>query len=236
MRPWFWLLACLIPACGVAAAAPRVFVIGDSISLHYGPYLERQLASRFAYDRLRAEPGQGTTNLDLPDGANGGDSRRVLAYLRRRQTQGPLLPGFLLLNCGLHDIKRDPVTRALQVPLEEYTANLRAILAVAAAMQQRVVWVRTTPVVDAVHNRKPGRVLRFAADVDAYNAAADAVMRAAGIPIVDLHEFSRRFGPEAYVDHVHYRAPVREKQAAFLAEALRQIADDSQGASHPDSP
>jgi lysophospholipase L1-like esterase len=225
MRFWVGLIACLIPALCAAGAPPRVFVIGDSISIHYGPALERLLAPRFAYDRLRAEPDDATTNLDLPDGANGGDSRRVLAYLRRRQAQDPLPPGFLLLNCGLHDIKRDPVTRALQVPLEEYAANLTAVLAVAATMQQRVVWVRTTPVVDAVHNRKPGRFLRFAADVDAYNAAADAVMRAAGVPIVDLHDFSRRFGSEAYVDHVHYREPIREKQAAFLAEALRRIAD-----------
>lgn len=225
MRFWVGLTACLVPALCAAGAPPRVFVIGDSISIHYGPALERALAPRFAYDRLWAEPGQATSNLDLPDGANGGDSRRVLAYLRWRQDHAPLPPGALLLNCGLHDIKRDPATRALQVPLEEYTANLRAILAVAAAMQQRVVWVRTTPVIDAVHNRKPGRFLRFAADVDAYNAAADAVMRTAGVPVVDLHAFSRALLPDGLIDHVHYTEPVREKQAAFLAEALRRIAD-----------
>lgn len=30
---------------------PRLFVIGDSISIHYGPHLQRLLGATFDYDR-----------------------------------------------------------------------------------------------------------------------------------------------------------------------------------------
>jgi hypothetical protein len=239
MKPWRALLLGLAAVLATAAASaeerPRVFVIGDSISMHYGPFLERALAPRFAYDRMRAARAEGAANLDVPQGANGGDSRRVLDYLRRRRAKDPLAPGLLLLNCGLHDIKREAKTNAIQVPLPEYTANLRAILAEAAAMGQQVVWVRTTPVVDAVHNRKPGRFLRFAADVAAYNEAAEAVMRTASVPIIDLHAFSLAFVPEGFIDHVHYAEPIREKQAVFLAQTLNAIADRAFAAAKPAS-
>ncbi|HET8985854.1 MAG TPA: hypothetical protein VFN03_08860, partial [Trueperaceae bacterium] len=36
-------------------ALPRLFVVGDSISLHYGPYLERLVAGRYAYGRKEDE-------------------------------------------------------------------------------------------------------------------------------------------------------------------------------------
>lgn len=207
-----------------AAPTERVFVVGDSISMHYGPALERLLAPHFAYDRKR-DDGTGTSvNLDDPAGANGGDSRQVLEYLRRRRTHHPIRADVLLLNCGLHDLRTDPVTGAKRVPLAEYAENLRAILAEADAMGLRVVWVRTTPVVDAVHNARSTKFHRFAADVDAYNRTADEVMHAAGVPTIDLHGFSQPLVPAGLIDHVHYDEPVREKQAAFLVAQLEALA------------
>ncbi len=58
----------------------NLFVIGDSISMHYGPYLESFLKNRFVYDRKRAKAGE-KTDLDYPSGENGGDSRMVLGYI-----------------------------------------------------------------------------------------------------------------------------------------------------------
>ncbi|MDR2675331.1 MAG: SGNH/GDSL hydrolase family protein [Opitutaceae bacterium] len=200
----------------------RVFVIGDSISMHYSPWLEKFLAPSFEYDRKRGDAGG---NLDVPQGANGGDSRSVLSYLRFRHGHAPIKPGFLLLNCGLHDIKRHPVTMTIGVGLSDYAANLREMLKTAAAMRQRVVWVRTTPVLDENHNSRKVGFLRFAADVAACNRCADGIMRAAGVPVVDLHTFSDSFGPEAFADHVHYINSVREKQAAFIAGAIKAIAE-----------
>ncbi|MEM7108775.1 MAG: hypothetical protein AAF519_11155, partial [Bacteroidota bacterium] len=60
---------------------PKIFVIGDSISIHYGPYLAQYLGTDFQYAR-KGDNGEAFKNLDIPVGANGGDSRMVLDYLR----------------------------------------------------------------------------------------------------------------------------------------------------------
>jgi hypothetical protein len=81
-----------------------------------------------------------------------------------------------------------------------------------------LVWVRTTPCDEAVHNTRPGMTFhRFAADCAAYNAVADEVMAAAGVPTIDLHSFTASLGGEVYCDHVHFHEAVREKQGAYIA-------------------
>ena len=215
-----------LPAIGPPVAArPRVFVVGDSISIDYGPAFERLVAPRFGYDRKRDDATGTSTNLDDPKGANGGDSRMVLEYLRRRRVQNPIAADILLLNCGLHDLRTDPLTGERRVPLDEYAANLRAILAETAPTGLRVVWVRISPVIDRVHNARCQKFHRFAADVDRYNRAADEVMAAAGVPTLDLHAFSLPLVPAAFVDHVHFDEAAREKQAAFLAAGLSALVD-----------
>lgn len=204
-----------------AVTLPRVFVIGDSITVQFGPHLETSLVGRARYDRKRDAGGErAEDNLDIPRGANGGDSTMVLAYLKQRRGDAPLPEGVLLLNCGLHDIKTSPLTGAKQVPLQRYRENLAAILHEAAAMRQRVVWLSTPPVVDAIHNGRLDSFHRFAADVEAYNAAADEIMTAADAAIIDLHAFCQRLGPDALIDHVHYNENARTLQAEFVAREL----------------
>jgi lysophospholipase L1-like esterase len=201
----------------------HLFILGDSISLHYGPALTRLLAAGWEVTRKSDDEGGAVAaaNLDLAQGANGGDSARVLAYLRQRRRNGGLPAEALLLNCGLHDLKVDPTIGQRQVPLADYETNLRLILTEVAALGPRLLWVRTTPVIDDVHNRHGLTFHRHAADVTAYNAAADRIMRAAGVPVIDLHGFTVSLGPNVYCDHVHYTETVREQQATYLAEALR---------------
>ena len=194
----------------------HLYLIGDSISLHYGPYLQAYLDGVMTYARKEGED-EALLNLDNPQGANGGDSGMVRAFLAAKVAAGDLDADLLLVNAGLHDIKTDPVTGARQVPLDQYTANLRAIVDLAETLPARLVWIRTTPCDERVHNRPDMAFHRFAADCDAYNAAADAVMAAAGVPVIDLHTFTRNLGPDLYCDHVHFHEHVREKQAAFIA-------------------
>lgn len=199
----------------------RLFVIGDSISIQYGPYLEGLLAGKLNYDRKRDTASEeALADLNIAAGANGGDSSMVLAYLRHRRVAAPIEANYLLLNCGLHDIKTDPATRSLQVPLEQYRENLCAILIEAAVMDLRVLWVRTTPVIDKVHNAASMQFHRYAADVDAYNKAADEIMHTAGVPLLDLYTFSEALLPAGFIDHVHYSEAARKKQAAFLADEI----------------
>jgi lysophospholipase L1-like esterase len=193
---------------------PTLHIVGDSISIHYGPYLQTMLNGIMTYSRKIAPDG----SLDDSGAANGGDSALVLDYLRALQPDRPF--DLLLINCGLHDIKRAVTTHELQVPLDHYEANLREILTRAQQLAARTIWIRTTPVIDERHNRLNTTFHRFEADVEAYNAAADRIMQEHGIALIDLFTFTRNLGPDVYVDHVHYTDEVRAQQAAFIAGHL----------------
>ncbi len=194
----------------------NIFVLGDSISIHYGPFLERYLAGSMGYARKSGEE-EALKNLDVPCGANGGDSSMVLAYLRAQKKFGTFPHDLLMLNCGLHDIKTDVATGQKQVPLELYQKNLQEIIQCVQTLQTALVWLRTTPVVDIIHNKPDAGFHRFASDVDVYNSAADALMKDAGIPVIDLYAFTQNMSDDRYCDHVHFKEHVQEKQAAFIA-------------------
>lgn len=55
----------------------KIFVIGDSVSIHYGPYLKKMIKHKFEYDRKRGME-DALTDLDRPIGANAGDSGVVM--------------------------------------------------------------------------------------------------------------------------------------------------------------
>lgn len=194
----------------------KIYVIGDSISIHYGPYLKQYLTGVMEYARKEGET-EALLNLDNPQGANGGDSSMVLSFVKALAGSGGIDADLLLVNCGLHDIKRDPASGAFQVAIGDYERNLRALTAVVGTGRARLVWMRTTPCNETVHNRPNAVFHRFAADGDAYNAVADRVMRDAGVPAIDLHTFTQNLGPDLYCDHVHFHEGIREKQAAFIA-------------------
>jgi hypothetical protein len=197
-------------------SAPTLHVIGDSISIHYGPYLQAMLTGVITFSRKTAPDG----SLDDTGAANGGDSSLVLDYLQTLQPDRPF--NILLINCGLHDIKRDVTTQAVQVTLDRYKANLREILLQAQRLAARTIWVRTTPVIDERHNRLNTTFQRFEIDVEAYNAAADQIMLEHSIALIDLFTFTRNLGPDVYIDHVHFTDEVRARQAAFIAGHLYQ--------------
>ena len=62
----------------------RVFVLGDSISIHYGPHLERYLLGFMHYSRKEGED-KAVVQLDQPlvANANAGDSSMCLEYLQQ---------------------------------------------------------------------------------------------------------------------------------------------------------
>jgi len=205
-----------------AIARLALFVLGDSISVNYGPALERSLAGRFRYDRKGFALGA-SQNIDS-ELVNGGDSGRVLSFL---QSHTGLFAAYedsiLLLNCGLHDLRVDPQSGLHQVEADSYVRNLEQIVTQAKNVAHRVVWVRSTPVVDSRHNQLSSAFLRYNADVEAYNACADAVMQKAGIACVDLYRFTLSLceQPEEleqlYLDHVHFLPAVSQLQGVYLA-------------------
>lgn len=198
------------------SSLPRVYVVGDSISIRYGPFLKQYLNGFMHYAR-KADDSEAKVGLPNPRNQNGGDSSMVLRYIEAAEKVGGLDADILLLNCGLHDIKSDPKTNEKQVPIDQYEENLKKILASATRMGLKVVWVRTTPVDEKVHNKPNSTFYRFSADCAAYNDVADRVMKAAGIPEINLFAFTNNIGQNLFADHVHFPEPVCEKQGAFIA-------------------
>ena len=196
---------------------PHVYVIGDSISQHYGPFLADYLRGVCTYARKSAED-LAALGTAAEGSVNGGDSRAVREFLSAMLAAGRLRADLLVLNCGLHDIRTDAATGRIQVPIEEYRQNLEAMLGMVAEVRVETAWIRTTPCDEAVHNARPDMSFhRFSKDCDDYNEAADAIMRSKGIPEIDLYGFTRNLGPDLYSDHVHFPEHIRQKQAAFIA-------------------
>jgi hypothetical protein len=197
----------------------QLFVLGDSISMQYGPYLERMVANDMSYARK-----QGTDNdnhsLGYPSGPNGGDSSMVLAYLCDKCADSTFSPDCLLLNCGLHDIKTDPETGARQVAPEQYAGNLQQIAEIVSDADLPLVWVRTTPIDDDQHNSSGREFVRYNRDVVEYNGIADGIIMQAGYPAIDLYTFTRGLDGEVFEDGVHFTERVRELHAAFIAGHL----------------
>jgi len=193
-----------------------LFIVGDSISIYYTPYLKKMLASVIDVKRkgdFSAEVVEGE-----PDSQNGGDSRMVWDYLL---TQKAVLPGcVLLLNCGLHDIKTDPQSGQKQIELDLYVRNLKKTTSLFQPLVQRIIWVNSTPVDDGKHRLLQPAFNRKNDDVLAYNHEAAQVMMDMNITTIDLYTFTKSLEGDLYADHVHFLDTVAQLQAAFIAGGL----------------
>jgi GDSL-like Lipase/Acylhydrolase family len=189
-------------------------VIADSISMHYGPYLESYLKPWCQYSRKDGTIG----SLENVEGPNGQDSPMVVEYIKRCISQDQRWD-VVVLNCGLWDIRdRHGV---LQTDIGAYKRNVNEIFALAPAISSRIVWVRTTPVDDERHNAIKTDYLRHDADVIRYNAVADEIALERGASIIDLYNFCRSLGlTHIYLDHIHFTDEARRLQAAFIAGQL----------------
>lgn len=168
---------------------PGVVLIGDSI--------------RMGYQQTVVEALEGEAEVWSPQ-ANGGDSRNVLAHLVEWAIDRH--PRVVHVNCGLHDLKKDFATGTAQVPIDEYADNVRQILMRLLALEDtRIIWASTTPVDETLHHANKG-FDRFEADVQAYNARAEAHCRALGVEIDDLFDVVERAGKGAILreDGVHF--------------------------------
>lgn len=209
-----------VPSSDSMKTAPIViYSVGDSISVQYGEYLGGMLGEKFQVVR-RSGDREAQENLNIPKGSNSGDSGRVLEYLKARMGVGNFRPDLMILNCGLHDVKRLTPDVAAQVPIAAYRANLKELSTQLKLHGIPAAWIRTTHLNDLIHNKNPSLgFFRFSADVEAYNRVADEVMKAADIPVIDLEGFTKGLGTDdvLFCDHVHFQENVRRMQAAYLA-------------------
>ena len=198
---------------------PRIFQVGDSISIQYGPFLQERLRGIAIYSQKGGQKFA-SRNFDIPRGANGGDSGMVAAFLRKKVNRKTPLFHLIVINCGLHDIKRDPISYEYQVPVETYRKNLVRIINSATKLAKKTCWIRTTPVDDEIHNRLSKGFFRFSSDCQKYNEIADEVMRDFRVPSIDLYTFTVNIPGDKYYDHVHFVESVRQQQAEYVFDSL----------------
>ncbi|MFB3827396.1 MAG: SGNH/GDSL hydrolase family protein [Bryobacteraceae bacterium] len=180
------------------AGLPRVLLIGDSISIGYTLPVRELLRGKANVHRIPA---------------NGGPTSRGLESLD--QWLGESKWNLIHFNFGLHDLKiMDGGKR--QVPLEEYEANLRKIVARLNRTGARLIFATTTPVPAGKLNppREP-------ADVVAYNLVAKKVMAEAGVPLDDLYGFAQpRLAEIQLPANVHFTGPGYEALASQVAASI----------------
>jgi lysophospholipase L1-like esterase len=211
------------------AKQTRILLIGDSISVQYGPYLQSALGKNISWIDRSDEAIQGAlTNLDKPQDANSGDSARSLNRITRLLEAYTGQIDLILVNCGLHDIKTDPQTGEKQVSLEDYRKNVQQIVAITKQHNVPMIWIRTTLVNSSIHNSLCTGFHRFEKDVEDYNHAADSVMLETGTPAIDLWHFTRQLGTddELFCDHVHYEIWARQFQGAYIGGYVQCYLDN----------
>ena len=185
---------------------PLVFIVGDSISLGYTPFVEKELAGRA---RIVHHAG------------NGGDSANVLANLGAWLAELGTRPALIHANAGLHDLRFWTERNAYQVPLESYRRNMAILAEKLRAAAGKTVWALTTPVLDGAPNMSR-EFPRKDADVRAYNAAAAEAMKAAGVPVNDLYALVQSFGPGKVInpDGVHFGEDGYARLGTAVARAV----------------
>lgn len=198
----------------------KLFVLGDSISLHYEPYLRDFVGEYYEYDRKGDSLERSVNSFDK----NAGDSQMVLSYLKSRLDEG-FQTDVLMLNCGLHDIKvykKDGNKH--KVPLEEYKKNLSEVAELAKKCAKITVWLTTTHVDDEQHKKHSYHFDRFNADVIAYNEASVQIFTDIDAEILDLNTFTCKLGKQVFCDHIHFDESIREIQGAYIAGFLIGLA------------
>lgn len=194
---------------------PTILILGDSISNGYTPYVERALAGRFEIIR-RGE------RIETDTGPTWHDSHLFLQKQEGWLEDTPSVD-MIHFNCGLHDLMRDRETGAAIVPLGRYGENLQRIVRRLQATDARLIWATTTPVLDERHQAKVEKYDRLESDVLAYNRESEAIMRAAGIEIDDLHEAicSGDIGSLVREDGVHMTEAGSERLGEQVVQVIR---------------
>ncbi len=184
----------------LAAALPRVLIIGDSISMGYTPFVQKELAGTAEVIRI---------------GENGGPTSNGVAKLDEWLARSRW--DVIHFNFGLHDLKRME-DGAPQVSLDEYEKNLRAIAGKLKQTGAKLIWASTTPVPE-------GKVSppRLPADVPRYNEAALRVMTEIGVAVNDLyaHALANLAAWQKPVN-VHFNDAGSQGLAAHVAAAIRE--------------
>jgi lysophospholipase L1-like esterase len=203
-RMWLALGCVTLLATGSVHAKEvpvRAFIIGDSISLQ-------------GYTKYAAETLKGEMLLHHHQG-NAETTRNGLAKLDAWLAEAGGDWDIIHFNWGLWDLR----SQGTHVPLAEYTANMEKLVARLKKTKATLIFATTTPVPP-----KNG-FKRRDSDVQAYNAAAVAIMKREGIAIDDLYSFIKpTLAKHQRKNDVHFNQDGYRRMGESVVEALRAAA------------
>jgi len=192
---------------------PRVLIIGDSISIGYTLAVRERLKGKANVHRIPT---------------NGGPTSNGVAKIK--EWLGDSKWDVIHFNFGLHDLVYmgpdgtrgvDPALPGAkhQVPLPDYEKNLMTIVQHLKATGAKLIWCNTTPVPEGTNIRKADESLVF-------NEVAAKVMKAADVPINDLHSHAKTKLSEVQLPaNVHFTPQgseyLAEKVASEIGQALK---------------
>lgn len=188
------------------AGLPRVLLIGDSISIGYTVGVREALKGRANTHRNPGNAESTVSGLAKLDAWLGAGKWDVVHF-----------------NWGLHDLKQfkdGKLTPGAPVWVEvaNYEKNLAKLVERLKNTGAKLIFANTTPVPEGANGRVPGIEV-------AYNEAAARVMKAAGVPIDDLHALCLpNLATWQNAKDVHFQplgcAKLAEKVAAEIAALL----------------
>lgn len=200
---------------------PNVLLIGDSISIGYTIPVREAL--------------EGEANVFRP-ATNCGPTTRGIEQLD--QWLGDRQWDVIHFNFGLHDMKymgsegdnlanpNDPESHQ-QVPLLQYTANLKRIAERLKETGAIVVWCPTTPIPEGAKGRVPGDEVRY------NRAAAEALTEVGGIEFSELYSHAvKNVLTEQRKADVHFTERGSKLLAEHVADTIRRALakrQDAQG-------
>jgi len=187
---------------------PRVLLIGDSISMGYTIPTRELLAGKANVHRVPENGGPTSHGVERIDAWLGEGEWDVIHF-----------------SFGLHDIRRVEEGRQ-NVPIDQYEANLKAIVEKLKATGAELIWASTTPVPEG-----PVSPPRVPADVVAYHEVAAKVMGENGIPVNDLYAFALpRLADLQTPVNVHFTPTGSKALAEQVAKAIeRALAERNPG-------
>lgn len=190
---------------------PKVLLIGDSISIGYTETVQKTLAGKAVVERNPGNAAHSRNGVEKLDEWLGDEDWAVIHF-----------------NHGLHDLKyvdkdekntRDEATGRIQIPVEEYEANLEKIVLRLKETGAKILFATTTPFPD-----RPEGPLREALQTEIYNEAALRVMRKHEVAVNDLYSFALpKLAEIQRPDNVHFTPKGSEILGREVARQIEKL-------------
>lgn len=191
---------------------PRILIIGDSISIGFTPFVEEMFQGRAKVFHNPGNAQHTGTGLEKIDHWLGDDAWDVIHF-----------------NWGLWDLcyrhpdspnqgNRDKGKGTLTTSLEDYEANLEALVGRLKETGAKLVWGNTSYV-------PTGEVGRFKGDELKYNRVAEKIMLRHGISINDIRALTSEFQSSWFraPGDVHYTSEGYRTIAVQVVDAIELV-------------